>query len=134
MTHRGSPERRSPFLLGLAFFGGVLVLFIGISFAQELRRRVILQQHVDRLQQEIHTREDRIANLRKLTEYLKTDAYRERAAREKLNYQRPGENVVVIPESGTALGVDAPAASEAESRETPIPRQWWNLFFSQSSL
>lgn len=127
-----SPQRprRSPFWVLWAFIAGVVAVFVSVSFVQEVRRRVLLEQHIRNLHQEIQARERRIADLKKLSEYLRTDAYLERAAREKLNYQRPGERVVVVPEADRP-GRDAAAASRgagAQDRHSPA-RQWWRLFF-----
>lgn len=109
------------------------MLFMGISFAQEVRRRLVLKQHVQKLQQEIQTREQRIANLQQLTEYLRTDAYQERAAREKLNYQQPQERVIVIPESGAVREAEVERGADERRRQVSIPRQWWELFFGTST-
>ena len=133
MSRTSSPQPRSPLWLVIAFLGGVLVLFMGISFAQEVRRRLVLKQHVQKLQQEIQTREQRIANLQQLTEYLRTDAYQERAAREKLNYQQPQERVIVIPESGAVREAEVERGADERRRQVSIPRQWWELFFGTST-
>ncbi len=114
----------------LAFLAGIAAVFIGVSFAQEVRRRVALQQHVRQLEQDIQIREQRISSLQQFTEYLKTDAYQERAAREKLSYQRPGEHVIVVPEGGRVLEATAEDHSKASPQfSVSIPRQWWDWYF-----
>lgn len=133
MARDSAPRSKSSWWFLGAFVAGVVVLFIGISFAQEIRRRVELQQHVQKLQGEIHEREQRIASLKELTEYLRTDAYQERAAREKLNYQRPNERVIVIPDSGAVLSAERENDAEPATRPVPIPQQWWELLFGPIS-
>lgn len=132
MTRSHTPPRsRSVLWFTISFLAGIVVVFVGISFAQEVRRRIALQEHIQKLREEIHEREQRVADLRRLAEYLRTDAYQERAAREKLNYQRPGERVVVVPESGAVRGATntVSARIDTERADTPIPRQWWELLF-----
>jgi len=109
--------------------GGIIAVVVGISFAQEIQRRVALQRHVHQLQEEIQRREQRVATLQQFTEYLKTDAYQERAAREKLNYQRPGESVVVIPESGRVLEAEQARVENQRPAFVSVPRQWWDHLF-----
>lgn len=129
MTARRSPHPRRAWWIIPAFAGGVLAVLVGISFAQEVQRRIALQRHVQSLQEEIHRREKNIVTLEQLTEYLRTDAYRERAAREKLNYQRTGEQVVVIPESGTVLDAEDARVETRALTASSIPYQWWAHVF-----
>lgn len=90
-----------------------------------------MQQHINDLKKEINEHEQKIASLNKLTEYLQTDSFIEKSAHEKLNYKRPGEYVVVVPEGGTVAGT-AVQSGVGKSGEISIPRQWWNLFFPQT--
>ena len=115
----------------IAAFGvGIVVVLVAISYAQELRRRVELQQHVSNLKKEITVNNEHIADLRKLLEYLKTDAYIERAAHEKLGYQVVGEHVVVVPNGGVVAGAQTVDQQKVDDQAS-IPSQWWNLFFAQ---
>lgn len=125
-----SPRRsRSSWWILLTLGSSVVAIVVGISFAQEIQRRVALQRHVHQLQEEIQRREEKVATLQQFTEYLKTDAYQERAAREKLNYQRPGENVVVIPESGRVLEAEEARVENQRPALVSVPRQWWDRLF-----
>lgn len=110
----------SPLLLLGALLAGAFLVLIGVSMAQEFRRRYVLQQHIQALRADIAARESRIQELQRLREYVATDAYVERVAREKFNYQKPGERVVVVPQapspspaallqSGEEPGVASPA-------------------------
>lgn len=112
--------------LGMLLTGAFLVL-IGVSLVQEFRRQVLLDQHVRALRSEIESRERRIADLRRLREYLETDAFVERAAREKLNYQKPGEHVVIVP-SAPSPSPTPPPPPERDRGPSPA-RAWFVLFF-----
>jgi len=128
---RHSRKERSPLWLFVLFVAGIIVFLIGLSFTQEVRRRVLVQQHINDLKKEIKDHEQKIADLNKLTEYLKTDSFIERSAHEKLNYKRPGERIVVVPEGGAVAGAEI-QTNAGDNGEISIPRQWWNLFFAQS--
>ncbi len=113
-----------------ALLAGAFLVLVGISLAQEFRRRYILEQHVRKLRTDIEAREGRIAELRRTLEYLATDAYVERAARQKLNYQKPGENVVVVPRAPSAAPTPRP---EVRGRaHPPVWRSWFALLFGPS--
>jgi len=128
MTEGRIKKKRSPFLFLLFLLGGGGAVFMAASFAQEIHRRIVLQRHIEDLKVEIRTREQKIADLKNLTHYLETDAYLERAAREKLNYQRSGEKVVVVPERERVLGAEDTRES-ASKEKLSVPRQWWELIF-----
>lgn len=78
------------------------------------------QQRVEELKQNINILENEIA-------YYKTDAYRERQAREKLGYKAPGENVI-------SLDFDQPADKVADQGnseptiKTSNYQLWWEYF------
>ena len=74
--------------------------------------------------------EKNIVELENLNTYFNTDAYQERLAREKLNYQLPGEKVVLIPEQDGVPVVAAKATHE--QKVVSIPLKWWYLFFVDS--
>jgi len=122
-------KKNRPLFAVIAFVGGIAIVLVTISFGQELRRRVELQQHVTDLKKQINEHDTRIADLRKLIEYLKTDDYIEKAAHEKLGFQAEGEHVVVVPGSAKIAGAETSTEDRA-NKSISIPKQWWNLFFS----
>lgn len=62
--------------------------------------------------------------LSELIKYMDTPEYKEREAREKLNLKRPGEEVVVLPDSDSS-GMVAGASQDSESN----PSKWFSYFF-----
>lgn len=109
----------------------VVALFIVTSLAQEMNRRIAVQREVLRLEHEADNMHKSLIELENLNQYFRTDDYQDRVAREKLNYNAPGEKVVVITEStdkGSAL-----KSSENESELISIPERWWRLFFVDNS-
>lgn len=109
--------------------GIIISIAIGASFLQEIHRRVLVRQQIEELRKEVESREQRIVHLRQLTEYLQTDAYLERAAREKLGYQKPGEQVVVVPPGEKVLAETTEQTVRQTVEPLSVPRQWWDLYF-----
>lgn len=111
---------------------GIMLIFLLVSLAQEMNRRLQVQREVQKLQREVQTMQRTIIGLENLNQYFRTDAYQERLAREKLNYQAPGEKVVLIPDAATT------ATREATTSATPdnvsIPLRWWRAFFVPEPL
>lgn len=107
---------------------GVVLVFILVSLAQELNRRWQYQREVEHLKQEVYKSEQQLTELANLNTYFKTEEYKERLAREKLNYRAPGEKVILIPQD-TNQSPDAKVLEDKPALVVSIPRRWWNAFF-----
>lgn len=110
---------------------GIVAVFILVSLAQEMNRRLQVQREVAKLQQEVHVLEKTIVEMENLNQYFNTDDFQERMAREKLNYRAAGETVVLITEEKPA-GEPREPESQIEEEEVPIAQRWWRVFFIDS--
>jgi len=106
---------------------GIIVLFILISLAQEMNRRLQVSREVAQLEGEVHELEKSIIEMESLNQYFRTDAFQERMAREKLNYRAPGEQVVLLSEVSENRAVSG--SDKEEARVVSVPRRWWDAFF-----
>lgn len=81
------------------FILALLVLFVLIGYAvyREKNKQVRIVQNISALEEEIGKLEKKNTELVQLIEYLKSDDFIDREAREKLNMQQPGERVVLMP-------------------------------------
>lgn len=103
-----------------------VVLFIGYNF---VNRIYLALKAGDRLTVALNSLHQVEIKNKELKEQLKQAAsldFVERQARDKLNYTREGETVVVIPQSKIeqVLGI----AKQVEQR-LPNPLGWWKVFF-----
>ncbi len=105
---------------------GIVTLFVVFSLVQEMNRRWQIQREVRDLEHQAAKMQHTITQLENLNQYFRTDDYQERLAREKLNYQAPGEKVVLIPDEARTTPAEAP--SEVE-QPVPIIEKWWRIFF-----
>lgn len=104
----------------------VMLVFILVSLAQELNRRWQYQREVAQLRQAVQQAEQQLTELANLNNYFKTEAYQERLAREKLNYQAPGEKVILIPQAEDSV---QPVSGRQPAAAPSIARRWWDAFF-----
>jgi len=111
----------------IVLVAGVVAVFIMIALAQEMNRRLQIQREIARLEGEVYGLEKTIIEMENLNQYFRTDAFRERMAREKLNFRGEGEKVVLLPADVAGASDGIMAAEEMESYS--IPRRWWNAFF-----
>ncbi len=106
----------------------VIVFLILLSLAQEMNRSWQIQRETAKLDQEVSELQNNIIELEHLNQYFKTDDYRERLAREKLNYRAEGENVVLIPEQEIEAAEKLPQESDTSTAQSN-PMRWWQAFF-----
>ncbi len=106
----------------------VFVVFTTFSLAQEMNRRIQVKREVAQLEQEVKKLNKSLVEMENLNHYFSSDAYKERMAREKLNYRAPGEEVVIVPEEGWQKNEDI-SSEEELSKDMPMPLRWWNAFF-----
>jgi len=105
----------------------LIVVFLLVSLAQEMNRRLAIEREVRKLDQQVQDMKKAVVEAEQLNQYFRTDAYQDRLAREKLNYRAPGEKVVLVP--------DAEAPTEQASARQPgekplsIIEQWWRVLF-----
>lgn len=87
-----------------------------------MQRNYRLQQKYDQLSAEIELQELENQNLRYNIEYLKTDDYKELAARDKFNKALPGEHMVYLPNNAAATL--APVAKKTEKQQKVEQKGW----------
>jgi len=116
-------------MIGVA---GVIAVFMLVSLAQEMNRRLQIRREVVRLEQEVHDLENSLVAMANLNQYFRTDAFRERMAREKLNYRAEGEKVVLINEDDRVAGVTDDKA--IVDGPVSVPRRWWEVFFGEQVI
>ena len=83
------------------------------------------------LEKEVEILEAENTNLQNKILYYKTDSYKERVMRERLGYQKPGEQVLAI----TSTPEDIAAESKKNETKPKLtnPQKWWNFLFPQKS-
>lgn len=113
----------------VAIVTGIFVFFILLSLAQEVNRQWQVEREVHKLENEAKNMQASIVELENLNEYFRTDDFQERLAREKLNYQAAGEQVVLIPDEDLDIQNNEVFSNTEKSKEVLYPQRWWNVFF-----
>jgi len=108
-------------LLGITLFGYMLLSLARTSYLNYTTNREITN-----LENEIVELEKSNQKIQTDLEYYKSDAYKERVARQRLGLKKPGEEVIVVvpDESG-----------EKKEEKPPLPnyRKWWEFIAGRSS-
>ena len=118
--------------MSLFFVGIVIAGFISYRAIEESYRTRQIEQQVSDLQQDAQRIQKDNDDLSSKIAYLQTPEFQQRVAKDKLNMQLPGENVVVVnqaPKSDQTVA-SAPVATDETTDTTPNYIRWWNYFFS----
>ncbi|MFH0828666.1 MAG: septum formation initiator family protein [Candidatus Kerfeldbacteria bacterium] len=110
---------------------------VSLAFGREIARRVSVQQELDRLTSEISQAEETTKSLETLLATLKSATYEEGAARTRLNLQKPGEKVLVVPDVSavtSAVNTEGESAQDVQSKpKENNTRRWWDFIFHSAS-
>ncbi len=108
--------------------GSILLLIIVISLTREISRRLEIQKEIEPKKQKTKELEQKNQELQYLVSYLKTPSYKEKIAREKLDLQKPGEKVVIIPENTSDVYIGEEKKEEKWENQSNLLK-WWHVFF-----
>ncbi|NQU77207.1 septum formation initiator family protein [Candidatus Falkowbacteria bacterium] len=108
----------------------VVLVLVGFALTKIIYRRLQIKKETTKLEQKIKDLEKNNFELTQLTDYLNTNAYKEKAARGELGLKKPDENVVVIikeESTKTAIILDNNIIGEDT---VPNHQKWWQYFFN----
>lgn len=113
---------------------GLLILagLVSTAVGREVARYAAVRQELDQLAREISQAASATNNLKQVMASLQSATAQEGAARTRLNLQRPGERVLVIPGLPDA---QQPSATETDQPADPPEsnsQRWWKFLFQSS--
>lgn len=117
-----------------------LIVLISLPLTKNWRQKRSIDREIAELQTQVGELEHTNSNLKNVLEYMQSDQFVEEQARTKLNYRKPGEEVVVVesrpgsaPTPSNEPNIFAPPEAAPAS---PQPRllanvgKWLNYFFT----
>jgi len=111
--------------------GAVLLVYMLVSTVQAIWQNYQIDKELDRLRTENADLKLRNKYLQNLIAYRKTDSFKDKEARDKLNYQKPGEAVLIIPEDDIGRFTEGNIKQKEDTitRIPTNPEKWWRLIF-----
>ncbi len=119
------------FILLLAFIWLSLIL-VKITY-----RKYELDKQVSDLKAEVEKIDKSTQEFSQLLEYFKSQGFLEKEAKEKLNLQKEGENVMMVPEAAINQEINFQQNGTAVSSDKEIKKaennliKWWKIFFGE---
>lgn len=111
----------------------VVLVWVVISVVKVSHKRYLLRQEVLKLQQELSQIENKNIEFSEYIQYLQSDSFIEKEARDKLNLRKEGEEVIIIP---GIENQEVSGTSQFVVENQPDPQKeksfwwkWWEYFF-----
>ena len=122
-------RRRTVWVFGLVVFG-----YLALGAAKLIFENYRVHEDAKRLQSDLEQVQQHNTELRNLLAYYRTDAYKEKEARARLGFQKPGERVIAVPLTNPdeATSITQPGVETQPATPPSNPRQWWNYFFGRN--
>jgi len=126
------PQGRELRIRMIMTVGIIITVYMMVSTIQAIWQNYSLDKELISLRETNAQLKLQNKYLQNLIVYRKTDSFKDKEARAKLNYQKPGEIVLIIPEDDTAR------FQEGNIKDQPIqeiqhqpgnPEKWWDFFF-----
>jgi len=116
---------------------GCLVLFLAFAIGKEIVRRQDVQSEVSRLESQIDNLKQQNIQLAQVLKEMTSQNFLEKEARKKLDVQKAGETVVLLPQNTSegehTLVVQNASETSMNSTAQSNPEKWWEFFFVASS-
>ncbi len=122
-----------PLILTFFILAGIAIVAVISCFSfKEKKRNNQIDQEIEKLRQEAGKIQANNRELQEKIAYFKTQDFQEKVAKEKLNLQKPDEQVVIVkPSPSYETGEQKPSDNQEPEAVQNIPnyKKWWNYFF-----
>ncbi|HBI33982.1 MAG TPA: hypothetical protein DEA43_04920 [Candidatus Moranbacteria bacterium] len=124
-------KKKFSYVVFVFIAGIVLAVFISVSAVRESYRSRTIEKEVETLKQEAQRIENENEAMRERISYFETAEFQEKIAKEKLNLQKPDENVVVVKQrvEKQVQENDDQGGVVQDEKVDPNYLKWWNFFF-----
>jgi cell division protein FtsB len=113
----------------LMTMGAILLVYMVVSTIQAIWQNYQIDKELTQLRQENADLKLHNKYLQNLIAYRQTDAFKDKEAREKLNYQKVGETVLIIPNEDIERFTEGNIQDQTKTvpKEPTNPEKWWRL-------
>ena len=113
----------------ITVFGLLIFVYLLLGSGKLIYENYRVHQDEKILAHEVDELEQRNLELKSLLAYYRTDSYKEKEARARLGYQRPGERVVVVPrpKNEELVSITQPGERAQPATRRRIQSSGWNI-------
>lgn len=124
-------KKKVSFAIFFFIVGIILAGAISTRAVQEAYRNRKIEKEVEKLKQEAQKIQSENNTIQKKIDYYNTPEFVERVSKDKMNLQKPDENVVVVSQGAASqnqIETQKELAAEDDEQVSNY-RKWWNFFF-----
>lgn len=124
--------------IALIVFSLVIMVFTSVQLVKELLNKRELQKNIDELSVKVNELKKRNSDLSSMINYFQSMEFVEQEARTKLNFRKPGENIIIV--AGSMENGEGQTVTDGEisltTEENALlnkktnPQKWWDYFFA----
>ncbi len=109
----------------------ISLVYVAIALGREAYRKYQIEKEVSSLEEQISLLGQDNLKLSELLGYFQKESFKEKEARAKLNFKKPGEKVIILTPSE-----EEPMTEEELQKEEEISniQKWWNYFFKNKPI
>ena len=124
-------KKKFSFAIVLFIIGIILAVAISIRAVKEAYRGRKIEKEIENLRQEAQRIQNDNNALQKQIDYYNTPQFVERVSKDKMNLQKPDENVVVVSQGAKNQSQVSEGQNEVSqtSEDESNYKKWWNFFF-----
>jgi cell division protein FtsB len=108
----------------------VVVIYLAVILGQTIASNYHLQKQIDALNTQISDLSIQNDELNYNLQYYATSSYQEKAARTNLGLQKPGENVIILPNPSNVAAQNAVKAAKPKPKSNFA--QWLDFLAGKS--
>lgn len=112
--------------------GVIIILYLTVRLAQTITHNYALDAERQNLKNEIALLSDQRDELTYNIQYFRTESFQEREARSKLGLQKPGENVIVLPQKSSTPAPVADTVVTKSNQKTSSNFDRWMKFLTNA--
>ncbi len=116
--------------------GAILLVYMVVSTVQAIWQNYQIDKELSQLREENAELKLRNKYLQNLIAYRQTDSFKDKEAREKLNYQKVGEVVLIIPNESIERFTEGNIQDQTKTtpKEPANPEKWWRLILGSHKV
>ena len=140
MRSLDSKNKKSNSKAVIIFFCIIILLFSSVELVKEIINKRELQKNINELSVKVDDLKKRNADLSSMITYFQSLDFVEQEARTKLNFRKPGENIIIV--AGSVENADGQVVNNSEINlnteanqlinSKSNPQKWLEYFFANN--
>jgi cell division protein FtsB len=128
-------NQKNDWPLRLFIIGTVIVVaYLAYTYANQVYRDYEINKQIEDAKNEIEDLKQENDQMTMYINYLRSDEFKEKKAKQILNLKNPDETVIIFEGADESILIEDHDKNENYLNELSPPEKWWEYFFGDLSL